>query len=65
MELMGESLRRRVSNALFFGVILFLMTAISDGGIQWTLILVGVPSYFVFEIIADIVLGRVREWWSA
>ncbi|WP_255409183.1 hypothetical protein [Halococcus sp. IIIV-5B] len=41
------------------------MTAISDGGIQWTLVLVGVPLYFVFELVADAAVGRLRQWWSA
>ena len=65
MELVGKSLQRRVLNALFLGVVLFAMTAISDGGIQWTLLLIGVPLYFVFELVADLVLGRLRHWWSA
>lgn len=62
MELAGKSVQRRMFNSLFLAVCLFVVTALTNGGIEWTLILVGVPLFFVLELFGDVLGGRIREW---
>lgn len=62
MEIAEKSVQRRVFNALLLALCFFVVNALTDGGIQWTLILVGVPLFFVLELFGDVLGGYIREW---
>ncbi|RJT07934.1 hypothetical protein [Halococcus sp. IIIV-5B] len=62
MELAEKSVRQRGFDSPLLAIALLMVTALTDGGIQWTLIFAGVPVFLLLELLGDILGQRIREW---
>ncbi|WP_147464872.1 hypothetical protein [Halococcus sp. IIIV-5B] len=62
MDVCGRPFRNHVFNAAFATVLMFIGASLAQRSPVWTVLLVGVPLLFVFELLGDVLGRRIRVW---